>query len=115
MDKMKNAKKILKYSLIILIIFTFVNSYFCSMVEVEAELDSNIRNTPSTTEEFFTLFEPKEEKKNISKLFSQRAEHVSNVCRHFKEDIPRLGYKSKLKLKINYFNNVAGKLREFRT
>ena len=84
------------------------------MVEVEAELDSNIRNTPSTTEQFFTLIEPKEEKKNISKLFSQRAEHVSNVCRHFKEDIPRLGYKSKIKSEMNYFQNDAGKLKEFR-
>ena len=62
------------------------------MIEVNVELESDILNISKTTEQF-TLFQPKEEGKNISNLFSQRVEHVSNVCRYFKEDIPKLGYK----------------------
>lgn len=94
MDTIKNVKKIMKYSLFLLIIFTFVHTYFSSMIQVEVELDSeivNISNITDITESSLKLLKSEEDVKNISEVFSRRARHVGNICRYFKEDIPRVG------------------------
>ena len=88
LDTMKNLVKIIKYSLSLLIILTLVNTYFCSIVQVDVKLDSEVVNIQNKTEFYYKLFQPKEERRNVSELFRERVRHLGRICNNFKDDIP---------------------------
>ena len=89
---MKNVRKIIKYSLLLLIFLTFVNTYLCSKVQqVNVELESEIVNISDKSNFDLEFFEKKEERKNFSGIFQQRVKHVNNICKYFNQDLARLG------------------------
>ena len=93
METMKNVKKIIKYSLFLLTILTFVNTYLCSNIQqVDLELlESEIVNISNESSFDLDLFETKEERQNFSGIFQQRVNHVNNICKYFNQDLTRLG------------------------
>ena len=94
METMKNVKKIIKYSLFLLIILMFVNTYLCSKIqEVDVELlESEIVNISNKSNFDLELFETKEEQRqNFSGIFQQRVNHVNKICKYFNQDLTRLG------------------------
>ena len=89
---MKNVKKIMKYSLFLLIILTFVNTYLCSKIQqVAVEVDSEIVNISNKSDFDLEFFEKKEERQNFSGIFQQRVTHINNICKYFNQDLTRLG------------------------
>ena len=90
METMKNVKKVIRYSLFLLIILTFMNTYLCSKIQqVNVELESEIVNISNKSD--LENFEKKEERKNFSGIFQQRVNHVKNICKTFNQDLTRLG------------------------
>ena len=92
MEKMKNVRKIIKYSLLLLIILTFVNTYLCTKIQqVDVELESEIVNISNKSNFDLEFFEEKGERQNFSGIFQQRVKHVNNICKYFSQDLTRLG------------------------
>ena len=89
---MKTVKKMMKYSLFLLTILTFVNTYLCSKIQqVAVEFDSDIVNISNKSDLDLEFFEKKEERQNFSEIFQQRVNHVKNICKYFNQDLTRLG------------------------
>ena len=94
MEKMKNVRKIIKYSLLLLTILTFVNTYLCTKIQlVGVELESDIVNISniSNLDLDLEVVEEKEERQNFSGIFQQRVKHVNNICKYFSQDLTGLG------------------------